>query len=161
MPFSPTARLHAKLALLGTCMAGLGACLGYSLWGWWGAAAGASLTSVYTVGVTFFYRRRVKASLPAAGSRGEEEGLADAVVAGISVYEAAVFPLTPGGVSKAEQKARRTIAYRLAAHEALPSTVRVSAAAALEAIDEGLDPKRAQAAVRELALTAYDCRAAR
>lgn len=161
MPFSLTARLHAKLALLGACMAGLGACLGYSLWGWWGAAAGASLTSVYAVGVTFFYRRRVKASLPAAGSRGKEEGLADAVVAGISVYEAAVFPLTPGGVSKAEQKARRTVAYWFAAYEALPSAVRVSAAVTLEAIEEGLDPKRAQAVGRELALTAYDCRAAR
>ncbi|MFD4692014.1 hypothetical protein [Streptomyces sp. NPDC058463] len=38
--------------------------------------------------------------------RGTEAGLADAVVAGITVSEAAVFPLTPSGVSEAEQTAR-------------------------------------------------------
>jgi hypothetical protein len=65
------------------------------------------------------------ASLLAARAQGEEAGLADAVVAGIAVYEAAVFPLAPGGVSEAEQKARRTVAYQLAAHEDLPNAVRL------------------------------------
>ncbi|MFJ3213542.1 hypothetical protein [Streptomyces flaveolus] len=72
-----------------------------------------------------------------------------------------VFPLTPGGVSEAEHQARRTVAYRLAAHENLPNTVRVAAAAALEAIDAGADRDHARAAVAALALTAYDCRAPR
>ncbi|MER7195543.1 hypothetical protein [Streptomyces flaveolus] len=60
-----------------------------------------------------------------------------------------------------ERKARRTVAYQLTAHEALPNAVRVAAAAALEAIDAGRDRDRARAAVAALALTAYDCRAPR
>ncbi len=65
-------------------------------------------------------------------------GLADAVVASIAVYVAATFPFTPSGVSEAEQMARRTVAHQLAAHEALPDTVRgAAAAAAVEAIDVG------------------------
>ncbi|MER7195682.1 hypothetical protein [Streptomyces flaveolus] len=61
---------------------------------------------------------------------------------------------TPGGVSEAERKARRTAAYRLASHEALPNAVRVAAAAVLEAIAQVLDRDRARAAVAALALTA-------
>jgi hypothetical protein len=102
---------------------------------------GAVLAGLYVGGVTVFHRRRTAASLLAARAQGEEAGLADAVVAGIAVYEAAVFPLAPGGVSEAEQKARRTAAYQLAAHEDLPSAMRVAAAAALEAIDAGPRPR--------------------
>jgi hypothetical protein len=123
--------------------------------------AGAVLAVLYLGGVLIFERRRARAALPAAAARGTEAGQADAVVVGIAVYEAAVFPLAPGGVSEAEQKARRTVAYRLAVHEALPNAVRVAAAAALEAIDAGRDRDRARAAVAALALTAYDRRAPR
>ncbi|MET8137743.1 hypothetical protein ABZV24_38550, partial [Streptomyces sp. NPDC005251] len=68
------------------------------------------------------------------------------------------FPVVPGGVSDREQKARRTVAYRLAAYEGLPRAVRISAAGALEVIDEGLDKQRARTAVKELSLTVYDSR---
>jgi hypothetical protein len=159
--FSPVARLYARIAVLGAGMAVAAACLGFSLWGRWAAAAGAVLACLYVGGVMVFHCRRTAVSLLAARAQGEEAGLADAVLAGIAVYEAAVFPLTPGGVSEAEQMARRTVAYRLAAHEALPNAVRVAAAAALEAIDAGRDRDRARAAVAALALTAYDCRATR
>ncbi|WP_318218744.1 hypothetical protein [Streptomyces sp. SCL15-6] len=158
--FSPAARLYMRIAVLGLGMAVAAACLGFSLWGGWAAVAGAVLAGLYVGGVMVFHRRRTAASLLAAGAQGEEAGLADAVVVGIAVYEAAVFPLTPGGVSEAERKARRTVAYQLAAHEALPNAVRVAAAAALEAIDAGRDRDRARAAVTALALTAYDRRAA-
>ncbi|MEV5645984.1 hypothetical protein AB0L67_38730 [Streptomyces flaveolus] len=159
--FSPVARPYVRIAVLGAGMAVAAACLGFSLWGGWGAAAGAVLAVLYVGGVMVFHRRRTVAGLLAARAEGEEAGLADAVVAGIAVYEAAVFPLTPGGVSEAERKARRTVAYQLAAHENLPTAVRVAAAAALEAIDAGVDRGRARAAVAALALTAYDCRAPR
>ncbi len=137
------------------------ACVGFSLWGGWGAVAGAVLASLYAGGTVAFHRRRILATLPDAATRGTEEGLADAVVAGITVYEAAVFPLTPGSVSHAEQMARRTVAYQLASYEALPSAVRVAAATALEAIDAGRDRQGARAAVTTLALAAYDCRTPR
>ncbi|MFF9496545.1 hypothetical protein [Streptomyces flaveolus] len=161
MMFSPVARLYARIAVLGAGMAVAAACLGFSLWGGWGAAAGVVLSVLYVGGVMVFHRRRTVVSLLAARAPGEEAGLADAVVADIAVYEAAVFPLTSGGVTEAEQMARRTVAYQLAAHEDLPNAVRVAAAVALEAIDAGGDRDRARAAVAALALTAYDCRAPR
>jgi hypothetical protein len=81
------------------------------------------------------------------------------VLLGIALYEAALFPLIPDGVNEEEQQARRTVAYRLAAYDGLPRAVRVSAAAALEAIGEGQDAERARAAVKALTLTVYDWRA--
>lgn len=87
--------------------------------------------------------------------------MADAVLLGVALYQAAVFPLIRDGVSEEEARARRTGAYRLAAYDSLPRTVRVSAAAALEAIDEGQDAEQALAAVKALTLTVYDCRAGR
>ncbi|MFJ6784902.1 hypothetical protein [Streptomyces yangpuensis] len=79
----------------------------------------------------------------------------------IAVYQAAVFPVTAFGVSEEERAARRGVAYRVCAHEGLPQAVRVSAAAALEAVDQGVDAERAHAAVRALSLAVYDQRAAR
>ncbi|MEJ8640303.1 hypothetical protein WKI68_00465 [Streptomyces sp. MS1.HAVA.3] len=64
-------------------------------------------------------------------------------------------------MAEAEREARRTMAYRISAYEGLPHQVRASAAAALEAIDQGLDAKRAETAMKELCLTVYDNRAAR
>lgn len=57
----------------------------------------------------------------------------------IALYQAAAFPLTSDGVSGKEQQARRTVAYQLAAYDGLPHAVRLSAASALETLDEGLD----------------------
>ncbi|WP_235438881.1 hypothetical protein [Streptomyces yangpuensis] len=96
-----------------------------------------------------------------AGVGGYAEGVADAVLVSIAVYQAAVFPVTAFGVSEEERVARRGVAYRVCAHEGLPQAVRVSAAAALEAVDQGVDAERAHAAVRALSLAVYDQRAAR
>lgn len=92
---------------------------------------------------------------------GYAEGVADAVLVSVATYQAAAFPLTTFGVSEEERAARRSVAYRVCAHEGLPQAVRVSAAAALEAVDEGADPGRAHAAMRALSLAVYDQRAAR
>ncbi|WP_405419766.1 hypothetical protein [Streptomyces erythrochromogenes] len=92
---------------------------------------------------------------------GYAEGVADAVLVCVATYQAAVFPLTVFGVTEEERVARRGVAYRVCAHEGLPQAVRVSAAAALEAVDEGVDAVRAHAAVRALSLAVYDLRAAR
>ncbi|MEU6102745.1 hypothetical protein [Streptomyces flaveolus] len=45
--FSPVARLYARIAVLGLSMATAAACLGFSLWGGWAAAAGAVLAGLY------------------------------------------------------------------------------------------------------------------
>lgn len=92
---------------------------------------------------------------------GYAEGLADAVVVSIATYQAAAFPLTALGVSDEERAARRAFAYRVCAQEGLPPAVRVSAAAALEAVDQGVDAGRAHAAMKALSLTVYDHRGAR
>ena len=109
-------------------------------------------------------RRRVFAQVEEgrddAASRGYSEGLAHAVLVGIATYEAAVFPVVPGGVLEAERDARRTVAYRVAAWDGLPHPVRASAAAALEAIDQGEDAARALSAMKELAAAVYGQRAA-
>ncbi|MEU8992887.1 hypothetical protein AB0C98_42025 [Streptomyces sp. NPDC048558] len=97
-------------------------------------------------------------SVRAARGDGYAEGIADVVLLSVATYEAAVFPLTSDGVSDDEQEARRTVAYRLSAYDGLPRSVRVSAAAALEALDDGADAERARAAVKELPLAVYECR---
>jgi hypothetical protein len=98
------------------------------------------------------------ASVQTVSGDGYAEGIADTVLLSIAMYEAAVFPLTPDGASDEEQDARRTVAYRLSAYDGLPRSVRVSAAAALEALDDGADAERARAAVKELSLAVYECR---
>ncbi|MEW1552015.1 hypothetical protein [Streptomyces tsukubensis] len=98
------------------------------------------------------------AALAAREADGHAEGITDGVIAAIAVYQAAVFPLTPDGVTGEERELRRTLAYRLAASDGLPRPVRVSAAAALEALDQGLDAEHAQAAMTALSLTVYDHR---
>ncbi|WP_146166801.1 hypothetical protein [Streptosporangium nondiastaticum] len=61
-------------------------------------------------------------------------------------------------MSEEERKARRTLAYRVSAFDALPRPVQLAAAAALEAIDQGTDAEQVEAAMKDLALTAYDQR---
>ncbi|MFJ4276114.1 hypothetical protein ACIP29_36860 [Streptomyces coelicoflavus] len=167
MPSSPLARTYLTFVALEGCLVGAGACLGFVFGSWWGAGLGAGLAGLGTEAVLVFYRQRVLSSLLEAEQpvvwvgRGAEEGITDAVVAAVCVYEASVFPLIPGGISAEERQARRTNVYRLAAYEKLPRGVRVSAAAALEAIDEGQDAERARAAVQDLGLAAYDARTQR
>ncbi|WP_432101329.1 hypothetical protein [Streptomyces sp. WAC 04229] len=126
MSSSPGARVNRTFFALQASLVGTGACAGFLLgawsdsWsrGWWGAGLGAGIAALGTQMLMISYQRRILASLlsaPRTGS-GAEEGISDAVAAAVSVYEAAMFPLTPGGVSAQEQKARRTIAYRLTAY---------------------------------------------
>ncbi|MGW3867550.1 hypothetical protein ACWEDZ_39815 [Streptomyces sp. NPDC005047] len=158
---SPASRLYLASVALGLCVAGAGACIGFLIGSWWGIALGAGVAGLGAEAVMAFHRCRAMASATsAAAARSESDGVADAVVVAIALYKSAVFPLTPGGVSAAEQRARRVVAYQLAAYEALPRAVRLSAAAALEAI-EGLNDDRARGAVQALTLTVYDCRADR
>ncbi|ARE72760.1 MULTISPECIES: hypothetical protein [unclassified Streptomyces] len=168
MKSRPAARIHLMISfVLVTCGAVAGACLGLLLSGrlmaviLGGAAAlGAGLGS-------FLSRRQVLALFEpdpdpeAAPGDGYAEGLADAALVCIATYQAAVFPLTPDGVSEAEREARRKMAYRISAYEGLPYPVQTSAAAALEAIDHGADPRRAETAMRALCLTVYDNRRGR
>ncbi|MFJ2669145.1 hypothetical protein [Streptomyces sp. NPDC087525] len=86
------------------------------------------------------------------------EGIADAVLVNIATYQAAAFPLPPGGLTEEERDARRTPAYRVAAVDGLPSAVRVSAVDALNAVDQGRDTDHAQAAMDALFLTVYEHR---
>ncbi|MFC8916857.1 hypothetical protein ACFT5C_13910 [Streptomyces sp. NPDC057116] len=107
-------------------------------------------------------RRRVFAGIDGAAKEahdhGYAEGLAQAVLLGIATYEAAVFPLTGGGVSAGERSARRTVAYRIAADDGLPHAVRTAAAAALEAIDHGDDAEAARLAVKDFNLAVFRLR---
>src|SRR5690606_41413890 len=96
-----------------------------------------SFTGQPSVGaLVLFSRRRTPALLggDAAEAQGSAEGAADAAVIVIFLYQAAVDPLTPGGVSEEERAARRSRAYQIAASEALPRTVQGSAAAALDVL---------------------------
>ncbi|MFG2342404.1 hypothetical protein [Streptomyces yangpuensis] len=150
-----------------------GACLGLLLGGRVTGVLAATAAGLGAGIGSFLSRRHVAAFLrpdpaPApvsgvgvAGMGGYAEGIADAVLVSVAVYQAAVFPVTAFGVSEEERVARRGVAYRVCAHEGLPQAVRVSAAAALEAVDQGVDAEQAHAAVRALSLAVYDQRAAR
>jgi hypothetical protein len=154
-------RVYVMTIAVLVCVVGSGACLGFVVVGWAGAVVGAG-TAGLGAGFGMLVRPRpAVASIRAAGSDGYAEGIADVVLLSIAMYEAAVFPLTSDGVSDEEQEARRTIAYRLSAYDGLPRSVRVSAAAALEALDDGADAERARAAVKELSLAVYDYRRGR
>ncbi|MET9406284.1 hypothetical protein ABZX90_11020 [Streptomyces sp. NPDC002935] len=162
MNVSPGTRMHVLLTMvMVVCVVAGGACFGFACGGWTGAAVGAGTTGVGVGLGGFFHSQIAMDSLPDVQTDGALEGIADVVVLGVALYEAAVFPLIPGGVSDREQKARRTVAYRLAAYDGLPRVVRISAAGALEVIDEGLDKQRARTAVKELSLAVYDSRSGR
>ncbi|MFD3545528.1 hypothetical protein ACFWUW_07885 [Streptomyces sp. NPDC058655] len=164
---SPIAtRIHLMITgvLVTSAVAG-GACLGLLLGGRLMAAAVAVAAGLGAGAGAFLARRQVFALFrperAAAPVDGYAEGLADAVLVGIANYRAAVFPLVSGGVTEEERSARRTLAYRISAYEGLPHPVQVSAAAALEAIDHGLDADRAESAMKALCITVYDSRGAR
>ncbi|MER6448680.1 hypothetical protein DEJ51_33885 [Streptomyces venezuelae] len=168
------ARIHLMITfVLVTCGAVAGGCLGLLVSGRLMAVVFAAVAGVGAGLGSFFSRRQVLALFepdPGADSGadpgalpadGYAEGLADAALVCIATYQAAVFPLTPDGVSEAERKARRTMAYRISAYEGLPYPVQTSAAAALEAIDLGADPKLAETAMKALCLSIYDHRRGR
>ncbi|WP_370417357.1 hypothetical protein AB8O64_01290 [Streptomyces sp. QH1-20] len=164
---SPLAtRIHLLITfVLVTCATLGGVCFGLLMGGRTTALVAAGAAGL-GAGIGSFLARRQIAALfhpdpDAIRADGYAEGIADAVLVTIATYQAAVFPLTPDGVSETERQARRTLAYRAAAYDGLPLAVRVSAAEALEAVDQGVDTKRAQAAMRALALTVYDHRAER
>ncbi|MFE4056568.1 hypothetical protein ACFXP3_09775 [Streptomyces sp. NPDC059096] len=141
----------------------VGAGFGLLLGGRITAAAAAAAAGLGAGIGSFLARRQVLAifrpeTVPVDGYA---EGIADAVLMSIARYQAAVFPLVPDGVSEEERDARRTVAYRAAAHDGLPLAVRISAAEALEAVDQGLDADRAHAAMKALSLTVYEHRGAR
>ncbi|MFJ6837297.1 hypothetical protein [Streptomyces sp. NPDC091209] len=159
MKVSPGTRLHVLFTMvMVVCVVAGGACFGFVFGGWAGAAVGAGTTAVGVGLGGFFHSRIAMDPFPGVESGGASQGIADVVVMGVALYEAAVFPVVPGGVSEREQRARRTVAYRLAAYDGLPRAVRISAAGALEVIDEGLDKQRARTAVKALSLAAYDSR---
>ncbi|MEH0541581.1 hypothetical protein QA802_00340 [Streptomyces sp. B21-105] len=112
---------------------------------WAGAVPGAGAAGLGAGFGMLVRSRPAVASVRAARGDGYAEGIADGVLLSIAMYEAAVFPLTTDGVSDEEQEARLSVAYRLSAYDGLPRSVRVSAAAALEALDDGWDVLAARA----------------
>ncbi|MFD3539133.1 hypothetical protein ACFWUQ_06480 [Streptomyces sp. NPDC058662] len=165
-----TPPLATRIHLLITGVLVMGAVSGGAVLG---LLLGGRLMAVVTAGAaglgagagSFLARRQVVGLFSpvqeAASVGGYAEGLADAVLVGIATYRAAVFPLTPDGVTEEERTVRRTVAYRISAYEGLPHPVQVSAAAALEAIDQGLDAQRAEAAMKALCITVYEHRGGR
>ncbi|MEH0415947.1 hypothetical protein [Streptomyces sp. B21-083] len=151
-------RVYVMTVAVLVSVVGSGACFGFVLDGWAGAVAGAITTGVGAGFGMLVRSRPAVASVQDVSGDGYAEGIADTVLLSIATYEAAVFPLTSDGASDEEQDARRTVAYRLSAYDGLPRSVRVSAAAALEVLDDGLDAERARAAVKDLSLAVYDCR---
>ncbi|MGW5851016.1 hypothetical protein ACWFQ8_24240 [Streptomyces sp. NPDC055254] len=159
-------RVHLLITgVLVMCAVVGGAALGLLLGGRLMAAITAGAAGLGAGAGSFLARRQVLALFhperEVAPVDGYAEGLADAVLVGIATYRAAVFPLTPDGVSEEERTVRRTVAYRISAYEGLPHPVQVSAAAALEAIDQGLDAQRAEAAMKALCITVYEHRGGR
>ncbi|MEU9925096.1 hypothetical protein AB0H51_28075 [Streptomyces griseoluteus] len=147
-------RAHRRATLLVACaMAALGALVGAAAGTWLTAAVMAVVSGGGTLLGGYLVRRRAAADIIAAHEhgavRGFSDGLSHGVLAAVAKYESAVFPMTPGGVRPEERLARRTVAYRVASADDLPRAVRLAAADALAALDEG-DPRNAQDAVRKL-----------
>ncbi|MFB8025949.1 MULTISPECIES: hypothetical protein [unclassified Streptomyces] len=108
----------------------------------------------------FLVRRRAMAAYEGARkeamSHGYAEGIAQYVLILVSTYEAAVFPRSgPDGVTPEERAARRTDAYKIAAQEEVPHSVREAAADALAALDDA-DRKRSAAALTVLSVTVHE-----
>ncbi|MER7694258.1 hypothetical protein [Streptomyces sp. NPDC097610] len=158
MTFPLGTRVYVMTVALLVCVVSSGACFGFVLDGWAGAVVGTVAAGLGAGFGMLALPRPAVTSVQAVSGDGYAEGIADTVLLSIAMYEAAVFPLTSDGASDEEQEARRTVAYRLSAYDGLPRSVRVSAAAALEALDDGLDAERARAAVKDLSLAVYDCR---
>ncbi|MET8944018.1 hypothetical protein ABZX30_10610 [Streptomyces sp. NPDC004542] len=130
-----------------------GGVLGALLGGWTASVVAGLSSGVVCTGGSVLVRRRVMAGFAVAEqeamARGYAEGLSHGLLVVVAQYEAAVFPMSVGGVTAKERLARRSAAYRLAAEAALSTPVRVAAAAALAALDEG-DPRRSREAIGRL-----------
>ncbi|MFD3916188.1 hypothetical protein [Streptomyces sp. NPDC058603] len=158
MTSPPAARIHLMTTFfLVTCGALGGARFGLLLGGRATAVVAAGAVGLGARIGSFLSRRQVMAFFQPGivPVDGYAEGIADAVLVNIATYQAAAFPLPPGGLTEEKRDARRTPAYRVAAVDGLPPAVRVSAADALDAVDQGRDTDHAQAA---LSLTAYEHR---
>lgn len=162
-PFPPGSLLYLAGGLSGLCVTVIGAGAGFLVDAWWGLGAGLVLgVGLFlvivktTVLLCTLQTRETLRSL----TQGDAEGEATAhmVLHAVSLYEAAMFPLRPGGVSADERELRRAIAYRFAARDGLPQRVRVAAAEALGTIEQSRDAKQAQAAVWTLNEAVRDCR---
>ncbi|MEU1502213.1 hypothetical protein [Streptomyces sp. NPDC005732] len=141
----------------------MGAGAGFLVDRWWGLGAGLALgVGVFllivraTVMLCSLQARQMLRSLTRGDPAGEIAG--HMVLHAVTLYQAAVFPLRPGGVSADERDLRRLIAYRAAARENLPQPVRVAAAEALGVIEQSQDTQQAQAAVRTVNEAVRDCR---
>ncbi|MET7286943.1 hypothetical protein [Streptomyces sp. NPDC005573] len=155
--------LYAAFGLVAVGLAVVGGSAGFLLGGWAGALAGmgaASGAMLLGARITIALCRLQTKALLGDLVMGDvkAEAIADAVLRGVALYEASVFPLTAGGTSSEERLARRAIAYRLAAFDDVAVTVRLTAAEALEAIDHGRDADRARDAVRALNQAVLACR---
>lgn len=122
MSFPPRTRLWAAMALLTVCAIAGGACAGFLLGGWWVAQAGAlagAVTVVLSARITIWlcHLQSQDAWKSIVVGDGRAEGAAEMALWGAILYEAAAFPLAPGGVSTQERRSRRTIAYRMAAYD--------------------------------------------
>ncbi|MEU3243960.1 MULTISPECIES: hypothetical protein [unclassified Streptomyces] len=108
----------------------LGAGVGFLVDAWWGLGAGpvlgVGLFLVIVKTMVLLCSLRTRETLRSL-TQGDPQGEAAAhmVLHAVALYEAAVFPLRPGGVSADERELRRLIAYRFAAREGLPQRVRV------------------------------------
>ncbi|MFE2297127.1 hypothetical protein ACFXAW_02915 [Streptomyces sp. NPDC059445] len=155
--------LYAALALLIGCTTGGGGYAGFCVGGVWGATAGAfvaACTLLLSVRISILLcdlsMHEIMSSLQ--DDDVHVELTAEAMLRAVTLYEAAVFPLTSSGVSPEERQARRTTAYLMAADDRLPRATQVAAAEALEAIDLGRDRKRVSADVLVLRHTVRECR---
>ncbi|MFJ9352470.1 hypothetical protein [Streptomyces sp. NPDC101237] len=156
-------RLFAALTLLIMCAGLCGGCAGFLLGGWLGAGAGMLVSmGVLVLGARItiaLCRLQTTEFLQEMVGDGRVEASADAVLRGIMLYEAAAFPLVADGVKVAERESRRMVAYKVAAFDDLPISVRVAAAETLESIDEGQDREGTRDAVWALAEAVRACRA--
>ncbi|WP_230992388.1 hypothetical protein [Streptomyces endocoffeicus] len=100
---------------------------------------------------------KFNAAHQAARDRGFAEELSHGLLLGVAQYETAVSPSSPDGVTPEERAARRTYAYRIAAQDALPETIRLLAARVLAALDKE-EHDHAREAMQELSLAVREQR---
>lgn len=155
---------HRRIAAaLVTLVAALAAVSGLLLNGTLTAAVWAVAGGGGTALGTLLVRRWVLATIQETRGKAMELGYADGighmVVVALHTYAAAVFPMTgPGGVSVAERRKRRDLAYQLTATEGLPHHIAARAAAALESIDAGRDHEHVQGALGDLMSAVHEQR---
>ncbi|MGW7268144.1 hypothetical protein [Streptomyces sp. NPDC054842] len=154
-PFTPARALLLLTGGLTCLLAATGGLVGALLGGTGIGLLAALAFAVTGAAASVLVRRRALADFGAAqrqaGARGYAEGIAHGVLVQVAAYEAAVFPRSgPSGVSPEERAARRSLAYRMAAVDEVPESVRKAAADALALLDRA-DRPAAEEALTELA----------